>query len=66
MYCGTFQVGILDIDLCGPSVPRMLSLEGSDVHQCSTGCVTYKLSYKTELKNLDHICSVNKVEDLSL
>lgn len=31
------QVGILDIDLCGPSVPRMLNLEGSNIHQCSTG-----------------------------
>ena len=31
------DVGILDIDLCGPSVPRMLGLEGSDVHRSNTG-----------------------------
>lgn len=31
------DVGLLDIDLCGPSVPRMLGLEGSDVHRSNTG-----------------------------
>ena len=31
------QVGILDIDLCGPSIPRMFNLESHDVHQCSDG-----------------------------
>ncbi|KAF0296147.1 Cytosolic Fe-S cluster assembly factor nubp2 [Amphibalanus amphitrite] len=33
------RVGILDIDLCGPSIPRMLGLEGKDVHQCPQGWV---------------------------
>lgn len=33
------QVGILDIDLCGPSVPYLLNLEGKDVHQSSEGWV---------------------------
>jgi hypothetical protein len=31
------QVGLLDIDICGPSLPRMLGLEGEEVHQSSTG-----------------------------
>ena len=31
------KVGILDIDLCGPSIPRMFHLESHDVHQCSDG-----------------------------
>lgn len=31
------DVGLLDVDLCGPSVPRMLGLEGSDVHRSNTG-----------------------------
>jgi Mrp family chromosome partitioning ATPase len=31
------DVGLLDIDICGPSVPRMLSLEGQDVHRSNTG-----------------------------
>lgn len=33
------QVGILDVDLCGPSIPRMLSVGRSDVHQCDSGWV---------------------------
>ena len=32
---------MLDVDLCGPSIPRMLNVEGQDVHQCPTGCVEY-------------------------
>jgi len=31
------KVGILDIDLCGPSVPRMLGVNGSEIHQSSQG-----------------------------
>ncbi len=31
------QVGLLDVDICGPSVPRMLGLEGREVHQSATG-----------------------------
>lgn len=27
----------MDIDICGPSVPKMLGLEGEEVHQSSTG-----------------------------
>ncbi|XP_078692350.1 cytosolic Fe-S cluster assembly factor NUBP2-like [Branchiostoma floridae x Branchiostoma belcheri] len=33
------KVGILDIDLCGPSIPRMFDVEGHDVHQCPGGWV---------------------------
>ncbi|XP_061765299.1 cytosolic Fe-S cluster assembly factor nubp2 [Nerophis ophidion] len=33
------KVGILDVDLCGPSIPRMLSVGRPDVHQCDTGWV---------------------------
>jgi len=31
------KVGILDIDLCGPSIPRMLGVDGQEVHQHSGG-----------------------------
>jgi len=31
------QVGLLDIDICGPSIPRMTGTEGEDVHQSSAG-----------------------------
>jgi Mrp family chromosome partitioning ATPase len=33
------RVGILDIDLTGPSIPRMLGLDGHGVHQSSDGWV---------------------------
>ncbi|NXO73342.1 NUBP2 factor, partial [Phainopepla nitens] len=31
------RVGILDVDLCGPSIPRMLRAQDSAVHQCDSG-----------------------------
>lgn len=31
------KVGILDIDLCGPSIPKMLNLQSHKVHQCDEG-----------------------------
>ncbi|KAF6271647.1 nucleotide binding protein 2 [Rhinolophus ferrumequinum] len=33
------KVGILDVDLCGPSIPRMLRAQGRAVHQCGSGWV---------------------------
>ncbi|XP_030069082.1 cytosolic Fe-S cluster assembly factor NUBP2 [Microcaecilia unicolor] len=33
------KVGILDVDLCGPSIPRMLNAQAKDVHQCDSGWV---------------------------
>ncbi|KAL7061113.1 hypothetical protein AAHC03_09089 [Spirometra sp. Aus1] len=31
------RVGLLDVDLCGPSIPRILGLEHAQVDQCPTG-----------------------------
>ncbi|KAI8843300.1 cytosolic Fe-S cluster assembly factor nubp1-A [Chytriomyces cf. hyalinus JEL632] len=31
------QVGLLDIDICGPSVPKMVGLEGEQIRQSSSG-----------------------------
>ncbi|KAJ1787837.1 cytosolic Fe-S cluster assembly factor cfd1, partial [Coemansia sp. RSA 2399] len=33
------RVGVLDIDLCGPSIPRMLGVENYQIHQASSGWV---------------------------
>ncbi|XP_032854284.1 cytosolic Fe-S cluster assembly factor NUBP2 isoform X2 [Tyto alba] len=33
------KVGILDVDLCGPSIPRMFGVQDNDVHQCDSGWV---------------------------
>lgn len=32
-----FEVGLLDLDLCGPSVPRTMGLEGAEVHRSAQG-----------------------------
>eukprot|EP00005_Dracoamoeba_jomungandri_P000333 CAMPEP_0174257244 /NCGR_PEP_ID=MMETSP0439-20130205/6410_1 /TAXON_ID=0 /ORGANISM="Stereomyxa ramosa, Strain Chinc5" /LENGTH=84 /DNA_ID=CAMNT_0015340247 /DNA_START=92 /DNA_END=346 /DNA_ORIENTATION=- len=41
MLAYTYQskVGILDIDLCGPSIPQLLNLKSQSVHKSSTGWV---------------------------
>jgi len=32
-----FEVGLLDVDICGPSVPTMLGVVGHEVHQSGEG-----------------------------
>lgn len=32
-----YQVGLLDIDICGPSIPRMLGIENQEVHKSNEG-----------------------------
>ncbi|XP_055531075.1 cytosolic Fe-S cluster assembly factor NUBP2 homolog [Wyeomyia smithii] len=44
-----FKVGLLDIDLCGPSVPFLLGLEDHDVHQCEGGWVPVYTSAEKKL-----------------
>ncbi|CAN7105617.1 unnamed protein product [Brassica rapa subsp. narinosa] len=31
------QVGLMDIDICGPSMPKMLGLGGHEIHQSNLG-----------------------------
>jgi len=31
------QVGLLDVDICGPSIPKLLGLEGEQVHHSNMG-----------------------------
>ncbi|KAJ3298158.1 Cytosolic Fe-S cluster assembly factor nubp1 [Borealophlyctis nickersoniae] len=31
------QVGVMDVDVCGPSLPRMTGLDGEQIHQSNTG-----------------------------
>lgn len=33
------KVGLLDVDLCGPSIPRMFGIQDMSVHQCDGGWV---------------------------
>ncbi|CAO2641842.1 Cytosolic Fe-S cluster assembly factor NUBP1, partial [Lemmus lemmus] len=34
---GDTQVALLDIDICGPSIPKIMGLEGEQVHQSGSG-----------------------------
>lgn len=31
------QVGLVDVDICGPSIPKIMGLEGEQIHQSSSG-----------------------------
>lgn len=33
----TAQIGLLDIDICGPSMPRIMGLKGQQVHKSNLG-----------------------------
>jgi len=33
------RVGVLDIDLCGPSIPKMMGKDNHEIHQCDQGWV---------------------------
>lgn len=43
------QVGLLDIDLCGPSVPYLLNLENQNVHQGPDGWIPVYLDKEQRL-----------------
>ena len=32
-----FQVAVLDVDVCGPSIPLLMGLDGEQVHQSGSG-----------------------------
>ncbi|XP_013143427.1 PREDICTED: cytosolic Fe-S cluster assembly factor NUBP2 homolog [Papilio polytes] len=44
-----FKVGLLDIDLCGPSVPHILNLENENIHQGPDGWVPVYLDKEQRL-----------------
>jgi Mrp family chromosome partitioning ATPase len=48
LYLQGFRVGVLDIDLTGPSMPRMLGLEGRHIHQSSAGWIPVYLDASPE------------------
>ena len=43
------QVGLLDIDLCGPSIPKILGLEKSTVYQCPEGYIILPCNFTSPL-----------------
>ncbi|XP_038212257.1 cytosolic Fe-S cluster assembly factor NUBP2 homolog [Zerene cesonia] len=44
-----FKVGLLDIDLCGPSIPYILNLEGQSIHQGPEGWIPVYLDNEQRL-----------------
>ncbi|XP_053607738.1 cytosolic Fe-S cluster assembly factor Nubp2 homolog [Plodia interpunctella] len=44
-----FKVGLLDVDLCGPSVPYILNLEGQSIHQGTEGWIPVYLDKEQKL-----------------
>lgn len=41
-----YSVGLLDIDICGPTVPKMLGVEGKDVIKGGTGLIPVQVTDK--------------------
>ena len=51
-----YQVGLLDVDICGPSIPHMLGLDGEEIHQSNMG---WQPVYQLQRKNLVSTAQVN-------
>jgi len=45
----SLRIGLLDVDLTGPSLPRMLGMEGRDVHASDDGWVPVYLDARSAL-----------------
>ncbi|XP_052750241.1 cytosolic Fe-S cluster assembly factor NUBP2 homolog isoform X2 [Galleria mellonella] len=44
-----YKIGLLDVDLCGPSVPYLLNLEGQNIHQGNDGWIPVYLDNEQKL-----------------
>eukprot|EP00494_Astrolonche_serrata_P028880 UN29147 len=51
------EVGMLDVDICGPSIPRMLGIEKADVQRTSTGWMP------VQVRDNLHVMSVGYLVD---
>ena len=64
------KVGILDVDICGPSIPRMLGAEDQEIHQSEEGLIPVlmndsKLKVSSEYLVLYFIFLLNKLGKFS-
>ncbi|KAJ8318992.1 hypothetical protein KUTeg_004083 [Tegillarca granosa] len=50
---GKSTVGLLDVDLCGPSIPRMFNVEKHDIHQCPEGWLPVFVDKEQQLAVID-------------
>lgn len=49
------RIGLLDIDLTGPSIPRMLGLDGASIHQSNDGWVPVYLPIQHLQQEASHL-----------
>jgi Mrp family chromosome partitioning ATPase len=47
-----FQVGLLDIDICGPSIPKMLGLEGQELNESNFGLSPVYVEYNLAVMSI--------------
>jgi Mrp family chromosome partitioning ATPase len=50
LYLKGHKIGLLDVDLCGPSVPQMLGLKDQQIHMSSQGWVPVYLDHKSKMR----------------
>ncbi|XP_037743479.1 cytosolic Fe-S cluster assembly factor nubp1 isoform X2 [Chelonia mydas] len=49
----TKQVALLDIDICGPSIPKIMGIEGEQVHQSGSGWSPVEISLQDVRKEIN-------------
>lgn len=57
-------MGLLDIDICGPSIPKMLGLEGEEVHQSNAGWSPVYVEDNLAVMSIGGGCSHTRRADL--
>eukprot|EP01134_Creolimax_fragrantissima_P005572 CFRG5572T1 len=57
------KVGILDIDLCGPSIPTIFGVQNKDIHQCDEGWVPVFLNQEQTLSLMSIGFLLNNQDD---
>ena len=58
--CGShdlIQIGLLDIDICGPSIPKLMGLEREQVHQSGSGWSPVVGTTYTSCLSCHHVCN---------
>ena len=61
-----YKVGLLDVDICGPSVPLMLGLKGHEVHQSSSGWSPVYVPLEDDKNNLEEDQEVGELAVMSI
>ncbi len=57
----SIQVAILDIDICGPSQPRMMGVEGEQVHQSADGWTPVSVADNLTVMSIAFLLGMTKL-----